>query len=561
MEYVIFAVAVVLFIIVIMIKGYIDYRNELKKFKEKRYKDYGIIPQREYKPEQFANIAKYFQKHKDGFFIDDITWNDLNMDEVFKSMNDTYSAAGEEYLYYMLRTPSFDKQELMRKEEIISFFRTHADERVTCQLLFKKLGRTGKFSIYDYLDYLDGLGERSNLKHYLALVMVLAAIGFMFFNLPMGLLLLVLVLVINILSYFKIKSEIDPYITSFSYIFKLLDMSAELTKVKIPVLKEELDELKSTAKKFSGFKRGSYLLMSSGRMSASGNPIEIVLDYMRMAWHLDLIQFNHMLSEVRKHISEIDIMLTLVGKIEAMISIGAFREGNPEHCIPSFGQEKKLVTEGLYHPLLREPVKNGIDTQKSVLITGSNASGKSTFLKTVALNQILAQTINTCMAASYETTFFRVCSSMALRDDIQGGDSYYMVEIKALKRIMDELKTPGVPVLCFVDEVLRGTNTVERIAASVQILQSLCMGNCLCFAATHDIELTHLLEKEYNNYHFEEQIEDNDITFSYKIMYGRAQSRNAIRLLGIMGYEESLIQKAEEMAAAFIRTGNWGENA
>ena len=111
--------------------------------------------------------------------------------------------------------------------------------------------------------------------------------------------------------------------------------------------------------------------------------------------------------------------------------------------------------------------------------------------------------------------------------------------------------------MCFVDEVLRGTNTIERIAASVQILKSLATRNCLCFAATHDIELTHLLEQFYTNFHFEEEIENNDIFFSYKIMNGRARTRNAIKLLGIMGYDKVIIREAEEMANVFLSTGSW----
>ena len=153
---------------------------------------------------------------------------------------------------------------------------------------------------------------------------------------------------------------------------------------------------------------------------------------------------------------------------------------------------------------------------------------------------------------------FRIYSSMSLRDDVQGGDSYYMVEIKSLKRILAVASnTETQPVLCFVDEVLRGTNTVERIAASTEILRSLSGGNCICFAATHDIELTHLLENIYHNYHFAEEIAEDDIFFSYKIMNGRATSRNAIRLLGIMGYDQKIIKKAEQMADHFMKTGKW----
>lgn len=557
MEYIIFAAVMLGFILVLMIKGYFDYRKEEKDFIRKLYTDYGILPQREYKPEQFANISHYYEKHKGSFTIDDITWNDLNMDEVFRKLNYTFSAAGEEYLYYTLRTPLFDKKTLEKREEIIHYFRTHADDRAGCQFLFAKLGRTGKFSIYDYLDYLDELGERKNFRHYAALAAALASITVMVLNLPVGLLVLAGVFIYNILSYFKIKNEIDPYIVSFSYIFRLIGMTDKLYRKIIPVLREEFECLKKASESLNSFKKGSYILMSSQRMSGSGNPLEIFMDYFCMIFHLDLIKFNNMLSEVRKHIHDIDKMLTIAGEIETMIAIGAFREGNGDFCIPEFTDEKIIRGKNVYHPLIKEPVKNHIFTEKSVLITGSNASGKSTFLKTIAVNNILAQTIHTCMAESYLTGMFRICSSMTLRDDIQGGDSYYMVEIKALKRIMDELKKDGRPVLCFVDEVLRGTNTVERIAASAQILKSLSDGNCLCFAATHDIELTHILQKDYKNYHFEENIEDNDIFFSYKIMDGRAATRNAIKLLGIMGYDEKIVEKAENMAAEFMIKGSW----
>ena len=112
-------------------------------------------------------------------------------------------------------------------------------------------------------------------------------------------------------------------------------------------------------------------------------------------------------------------------------------------------------------------------------------------------------------------------------------------------------------MLCFVDEVLRGTNTVERIAASTQILKSLHKPGVCCFAATHDVELTGLLEAEYENYHFEEQIADGDISFPYLLMPGRATSRNAIRLLEMMGYSEEIIKKADDQAAEFLKTGVW----
>ena len=191
------------------------------------------------------------------------------------------------------------------------------------------------------------------------------------------------------------------------------------------------------------------------------------------------------------------------------------------------------------------------------MLSGSNASGKSSLLKTVAFNGVLAQTIHTCTARGYQGTYFRIYSSMALRDDLGSGESYYIVEIKALKRILDSAGDGVCPVLCFVDEVLRGTNTVERIAASTQILRSLGRSGILCFAATHDIELTELLQGTFTNYHFEEEVSEGDIRFNYRLLPGRATTQNAIRLLELMGYEPAIIQKATAQAEYFVSTGKW----
>lgn len=145
---------------------------------------------------------------------------------------------------------------------------------------------------------------------------------------------------------------------------------------------------------------------------------------------------------------------------------------------------------------------------------------------------------------------------MALRDSILSNESYYIVEIKSLKRILDHVNSQ-IPTLCFVDEVLRGTNTLERIAASSHILATLAKMNALVFAATHDIELTHILEDIYSNYHFQERIVGNEVRFDYKLYQGRAVSKNAIKLLGMLGYSKDIIAKAEKAAENFLIAGEW----
>ena len=149
-------------------------------------------------------------------------------------------------------------------------------------------------------------------------------------------------------------------------------------------------------------------------------------------------------------------------------------------------------------------------------------------------------------------------TSMSLRDDLENHDSYFMVEIKALKRIMDmAVNGDKRPVLCFLDEVLRGTNTFERISACTVILQKLKKEGVMVFAATHDLELTNLLASDYDNYHFDETVTGNDILFNYMLKDGASVTRNAIKLLSLMGFEEEIIKEANELAGDFEKTGRW----
>lgn len=556
--YIAFGVFVVLAVAAMFGKGMYDDWKKKKRFIHKLYHEYGNPPVKEYRPEQYESISHYFRKHPQEGQIDDITWNDLSFDDIFKRLNDTYSSAGEEYLYHTLRTPFFEEERLKHLDELEDYFRTHEDNRVQVQYLMSQLGKTGKFSLYDYLEYLDILGERKNTKHILQNFLFIPCIVLCFFLPSYGLVSLCTLMIWNMTTYFKEKNEIDPYIISFAYVMRLLRTADKLGRMQMAPCAEELQSLNEHKKELGRFRRGSFWLMSSGRMSGSGNPLDILLDYFRMIFHLDLMKFNNMLKQVRLHTQDVDAMIGTVGYLETVIAIGAYRkamEGNWSR--PVFHKQSGLLAEEVYHPMIAEPVKNSIDTKKGVLLTGSNASGKSTFLKTIAVNAILAQTIYTCPALRYEGEFYSICSSMSLRDDLSGGDSYYIVEIKSIKRILDIAARSPHRVLCFVDEVLRGTNTVERIAASTQILKSLASENVICFAATHDIELTELLASDYNNYHFKEEVEDGDVRFDYKLLSGKATTRNAIKLLGIMGYDETIIEKANRQAEEFVKTGVW----
>ena len=563
MEYIILIAVILGFVILYTVSCILSDRSRRKVFEKSLHTDYGKALEKKYPEGRLETIAGHYRKHGGGYSVDDITWNDLDMDRVFRKMDHTFSAAGEEALYTMLRCPCLSEEELKKRDDLICYFMQHEEERVKLQLFFARMGRTGKYSIYDYLDYLEILGKRDNIKHYAVLVLMVIAVLISFVRPSAGICALFALIIFNMTTYFKEKSQIDPYITTFGYFLRVLRVVKELDGYGIEKIRPLTDQLVERADKFKKFSRFSFLLMHQSDMS-SGNPADLLVEYLRMMLHLNLIKFNTMLGQACIYKEDIIFMIETLGYIEAMLSIGWYRAGLSDYTKPEFllnGAAEKLSAEKLYHPLIEEPVANSIQVKRGVLLTGSNASGKSTFLKTVAIAQILAQSIYTVPAERFRTSFYRVYTSMALRDDLQAQESYFIVEIKAMKRILDAVseKNEGAPapVMCFVDEVLRGTNTVERIAASTQILMSLSKGDTLPFAATHDIELTELLQDVYENYHFTETIEDGDVKFNYCLQQGKATSRNAIRLLGVMGYDETIMESAENMAQNFLRKGEW----
>ncbi len=555
MEYLIFSVVTVAVILFVFIQGKMDEQKQLRLFMQKLRENKGKLPDKEYKIERFVRIPGYFEKHQEGFQIDDITWNDLGMDDVFCRINYSISSTGDEVLYHMLRTPCMEPERLEHFHEMAEFFRQNDEERVQYQAFMRKLGSTGKYSLYDYLYYLERLEKRDNKKEILSVCIFPLLIVLSFFELSLGIAGLLVWSVFQMFGYFKIKSDNEPYLTSLAYIMRMIEVGEAVSKKLPSVCEKEKEEILTAAKELKAAKKGCFWIF--GNIYKTGSPLDVVFDYIRMVFHVDLIYFNHMLKELMSHKEQVDNMVTIMGTIEAAVSVALYRASlDKGWCVPVFREGELLVEQG-YHPLIEKPVKNTIRAEKNVLLTGSNASGKSTFLKTMALSSLLAQTIYTVAADKYEAPVYHLYSSMSLRDDLDSGDSYYIVEIKSIKRILDSVQNTEGKVLCFVDEVLRGTNTVERIAASTQILLSMTGANIQCFAATHDIELTGLLEGPYENYHFEEEIKDGDVLFNYKLQPGKATTRNAIKLLEIMGYETEIIEKARIQADIFLKQGVW----
>ncbi len=557
MKYVGIAFAVVIVLIVIT---YINEQKAKKNLRERLRLAYGKAPKNTINSLRMASLGSYLNSlERQPQEIDEITWNDLDMDRVFYELNSTCSAVGEEYLYALLHRPVLDREELTRREALIEAMDSSEELRLDMQMSLTDMGKMRNISVYDYLMHFSGVREESNVKHYLAIALYAISLAMLLFPATsmLGVTAFFVIALVNIMLYYRRKAEIEPYLLVVSFLLRWITqirVMADNRKQMPEALAKELQALKSNAAHFRGLVRGARLLAPT---SPTGSLVDMLLDYFRMLFHVDLIKFNQVYRIFMSKQGELLELFGGTGRIDAMISVASFRAYKKSWCVPTLhAEETALHAKDVYHPLVEQPVVNSIDTDGPVLLTGSNASGKSTFLKTIALNAIFAQTIHTVLAAEYEAGYYRILSSMALRDDIEAKESYYIVEIRSLKRILDAAED-DIPVLCFVDEVLRGTNTAERIAASTQILRHLANAGVLCFAATHDLELTTLLGREFENYHFSEQVTPEGVVFDYRLKDGKATSRNAIRLLDMMGYPKQLIEGSLEAVEHFLTTGEW----
>ena len=561
MEWVGYLIVIFAVVLVIFINGALQERKAYRHFCVSLKENFGKKVTQSISKTELERIATYHAKQKElgrcgEFCLDDITWNDLSMDEIFMQINTTQSSVGEEYLYYLLRCPRLSEEGRGDWDGLVAFFKEHEAERMEIQKLLHRLGKLTKISLTEVLYFLIDLEKESNVFHYAMDAALLISFCVIFVTPGFGVLLFLSVLAVSIITYFKRKGEIASYFTTFFYIMTMLRVSHQIKKLGYEELAPYGERLEALNKRFGSLEKGTSIL--SAGVHTTSDPLELLKDYARMIFHIDIIKFNSMLKLVQERMEEIEQLRGILGRLDAAVAAASYVCSLAYSCKPQFDEKlgEGLTLEEAYHPLVESPVVNSIRAESGILITGSNASGKSTFLKTTAVCAVLAQTIGIVPAKSYRGPLFRIYSSMSLRDSLMTKESYYIVEIKSLKRILDAGKIE-TPMLCFVDEVLRGTNTVERIAASSQILKSLARPHILCFAATHDIELTGMLEGCYANYHFDEEVLQNDVVFSYHLQTGRAETRNAIKLLSIIGYDPSVITKAEEAAVHFVDTGSW----
>ncbi|WP_343706860.1 DNA mismatch repair protein [Flavobacterium sp.] len=238
--------------------------------------------------------------------------------------------------------------------------------------------------------------------------------------------------------------------------------------------------------------------------------------------------------------SEMNHWIAIIGEIEALNSLANLAYNNEDFVFPEINSDYKIEFKNLSHPLLNPATRVGNDTQfhpqSFVILTGSNMSGKSTFLRSLGINMVLSGIGSVICASEAKVHPLPVLVSMRLSDSLSDSESYFFAEIKRLKQIMDALENR--PTFVLLDEILRGTNSDDKRNGTIEVVKKIISKKAIGAIATHDIEVcftTNEYPKILTNQCFEVEIQNNDLHFDYKLRNGICKNKSATFLMQKMG--------------------------
>lgn len=542
LSYILFFFAVAfIFALIIYLRNKKNKKKLLKKIKAAwgstniETKNFDLI-------ENFSLLTSNSAFHK----LNQQTINDIDLQDVFAFVDKTNSKIGQQYLYNKLITPTNNIDELQKYNEQVKFYSNNEQAREEAQMLLQKLNHHNAYYIASLLN--ENLLEPPKwaklfiLDTFVVFLMLLFA-----FKFPVLLIWLLIPLTLNLVLHFINKENTARFIKSFPQLNALINVSDIFLKKDIPFDK---NKVYSNIKNLSSFKR-KFKLLNFGEYD--NNEILLVIiyffDFIKAFFLIEIHALFSTLKELKNKREDINGLINYIGSIDAALSTASLRAGISNYCLPKFVTNQKVFeATNIYHPLIDNCIANSININgKSVLITGSNMSGKSTFIRTVAINTILAQTIYTCFCKAFNLPVLKVLSSVRINDSLENATSYYLQEVNTIGNLIKESEK-NFQYLFILDEVFKGTNTVERVAGAKAILSYLNKKENIVFVSTHDIELAELLKDEYSQYHFVEDVEKDKLIFDHLIKNGPLKTRNAIKVLALANYPKVIIEEAKAIA-------------
>lgn len=257
----------------------------------------------------------------------------------------------------------------------------------------------------------------------------------------------------------------------------------------------------------------------------------------------DFILRNRYLKWIETYTQDMNEWFDQLAIIELCMSLSVVKRDGFQVCMPTIQETKTLSFRQLKHPLIlpQKAVGNDFSYQHSVcMITGSNMSGKTTFMRTIGLNLVLAYAGGYVFGESFNCSYMHILTSMRVRDNVEEGISTFYGELLRIKKMIEWSQTHQ-PMICFIDEIFKGTNSLDRIAGAKATIAKLYQPQIIAFLTTHDFDLCEIDGYQLDNYHFDEDYKDSKIYFDYCIKKGRSQTTNGqflLKQLGIMEEDE-----------------------
>jgi hypothetical protein len=478
--------------------------------------------------------------------VDERTWRDLDLDDVFAHVDRTTSAVGQQMLCARLSAPPRAHDERDAFEALVQRFGDDRSLRERAHLALLPLADVGASTLP-----LLFLGEATPLRwSFLPPVLTaatLACLGLVFLH-PSFVLAVIACVVLNVVLRLRVWKRMSTFLEPARELDALLTAGRRLAAPELAAARASTEGLERTLERLGRMPRAVAWL---ARERTAGDEMSaVVIEYLNVFLAFDINAFVLTLDFLRKHGAEVRTLYEAIGRIDAALSVASLRAGAASFTRPRITMgASALSVDGLAHPLVEAAVPNALLLEeRGLFITGSNMSGKSTFLKAVGVNVILAQALGTAFASRYEGPFLTVRTLIVGADSITEGKSYYLAEVlAALERL--EAIGEGERHLVLVDEPFRGTNTEERIGAGKAYLEALVRRGALAIAASHDRELGALLADTFASKHFTERVDGQNVVFDYTLRDGPCPTRNAIRILEIAGFSREIVEEARRVAS------------
>lgn len=471
------------------------------------------------------------------FKVDSTTFYDLNLLDYIKRIDYSMSTMGASSLYVRTR----EARPILKNLDTLKYIRYKEEETTSLMAKFLSFGEIKNKELFTLLK--DGIEAKFSFEFYVKYypLFVGFVVGLFFISKVSFLMGITALLAINAI----ITKDISRKTQGAS---KMLTMLGKFSKLGMDVLKTDLElesverlrDYKTLLKKINK-KTGSFY-------NKVGLDTDIFYEIISTVTLHESMLFLSIKDLVNENKEDLCKLYFILGDIDNEIALSNLYYNLDLVCkaeVLENGGNFSIEGEELHNPIIylkdqEESVGNTFKFTKDILLTGSNASGKSTFLRTIGINHLMAKTLGFVVAKKFKTVDTDILTSIDIKDSIEEKTSYFMAEAKTIKKMID---SPGDIYL--LDEVFKGTNTIDRISAASATLDFLSKQGFV-IAATHDIELTTILEKDFSNYHFEEVVTKDEIKFDYKLKEGRAATRNAIRILEMYEYPEIITKTARK---------------